>query len=406
MATTLYLRNATLNDWISGNNDARLNGAASFWNNQFLSTTRSVTTTSTLSTNTVAGPTPGIEALQFGTDAIAWISPPIDVAITISGSITWNIWAAESSASANVAINGRLEVIDGATGAITLIDATARITEVALTTRAVNNFAETPAAGVLCKRGDRLRVRVYADDAGTMGTGFTFSISWNGATAAVDGDTWLQLTETLTFAAEPAGTQIFPTDTASAVSTASVDREAWTSRGAGVQTDVTNTVAGFTAPIQITDTAGGTVVDWFTRPLVGFTLGGAVRVNVRDSMSAASQFHGIACEIARVAADGTGATVWGKTTSQSQAPGTTEAATSFLVSGTDLVVSAGQCLRIRFYLDDAQGTALAAGQTHTLYYAGAAGATGDTFLTFTQALAEFVAPPGPRVSPYPQILAH
>jgi len=49
---------------------------------------------------------------------------------------------------------------------------------------------------------------------------------------------------------------------------------------------------------------------------------------------------------------------------------------------------------------------MGASQTATLFYAGAAGATGDTFLTFTQALAELIVPPGPHVSPYPQILAH
>ena len=43
------------------------------------------------------------------------------------------------------------------------------------------------------------------------------------------------------------------------------EREAWTSRGAGVQTDVRDTATGPTAPLQWTDTAGGTVVDWFTR---------------------------------------------------------------------------------------------------------------------------------------------
>ena len=93
------------------------------------------------------------------------------------GSITWNLWAAENDMTANVAINGRLEVIDGATGTITLIDQTARITEVAVTTRAVNNFAETPASGVACKRGDRLRVRIFGDDVGTMAAGWSVHAS-------------------------------------------------------------------------------------------------------------------------------------------------------------------------------------------------------------------------------------
>lgn len=340
-----------------------------------------------------------------------WYSQPLDADVTISGSITWNIWASESSTSANVAINGRIEKVDGATGAITVIDTTARTTEVALTTRAVNNFAKVPAAGVACKRGDRLRVRIFGDDAGVMGSGFTFNARFGGPTPAADGDTWLQLTENLTFAAEPAGSQVFPTDTASPVSTAAVDREAWTSRGAGVQTDVTNTVAGWTAPIQMTDTAGGTVVDWFTRPLAAFTLGGAVRVNARVLVSADTANAVPRCEIARVAADGTSPTVWASGAPAANGSNTrfstTEEVASYLVAGADLAVTAGQRLRIRFYIDDFSFLAMGASQAMTLLYAGtSAAATGDTYLTFTQTLTELIVPPGPRVSPYPQIVAH
>jgi hypothetical protein len=245
---------------------------------------------------------------------------------------------------------------------------------------------------VACKKGDRLRVRIYGDDAGTMGTGFTFRVSYDGPTAAATGDTWVQVTENLTFASEPAGTQVFPTDDASAVSTASVDREAWTSRGAGVQTDVTNTVAGWTAPIQYTDTAGGTVVDWFTRPLTAFTLGGAVRCNVRVS-GTGQVVHRV--EVAVVAGDGTGPTVWAAG-SWAGATSPSEAARSHLISGTDVAITDGRRLRIRFYIDDPPSNAMGASATQTLYYAGAAAATGDTWLTFTQALTEYV-PPVPYV---------
>jgi hypothetical protein len=574
MSTKLFLTD-NASDYNTGNNDAKLNGSAGIWQNRALSTTAGTPLATSNNVSTVAGPTNGIE-VTVGTILSVWYSAPLNADVTISGSITWNIWAAESSNSANVAINGRIEKVDGATGAITLIDATARTTEVALTTRAVNNFAETPAAGVACKRGDRLRVRVYGDDAGTMATGFTFIIGYNGPTAAADGDTWVQLTENLTFVAEPAATQVFPTDTAgptlpaisllsdftgadenplsdggnwatlstaglqrisnaaaasstgpvcvsywtptsfgsieayvtlatltgangivvrggspgsswtgyllrttttqqilqrwdagiaaanlltTALSIASGDqlgisadgstfrayyrpsagswtllgtatdatyatgraglfstnasgrmddfyvglpagtfglvtREAWTSRGAGVQTDVTNTVAGFTAPIQVTDTAGGTVVDWFTRPLTAFTLGGAVRVNVRglESLNANA---GPRCEVAVVAGDGTGASVWATGGSGTLPEFTTsEAARSFLIAGDDTAISDGQRLRIRFYIDDADTgytAGMAAGGTVTLYYAGAAAATGDTYLTFTQTLTEFVA---------------
>lgn len=387
MATQLFFRNAAAAnaEYSTGNNDANLRGTATGWEPQPLSLTRG-SGVDTGTATTVAGPTAGVETVYISAP-LAWISPPLDADITISGSITWNLRAAESSASANASINGRLEVIDGATGAITLIDQTARTVELG-TTEAAANFAETPGAGVACKRGDRLRVRVFADDAtANMGAGFTVTFWYNGAAGAT-GDSYLTLTENLTFVSEPAGTQVFPTDTASAVSTAAVDREAWTSRGAGVQTDVTTGVTGWTAPIQVTDTAGGTVVDWFTRPLTAFSLGGAVRVNARVSGSGNSS---IRMEIARVAGDGTSPTVWAAGTYVSPAP-STEAAHRFLVSGDDLAISNGQRLRLRFYFDDRATAPMIAGGTLTLYYAGTTGsASGDTYLTFTQTLTEYSA---------------
>jgi hypothetical protein len=156
-----------------------------------------------------------------------------------------------------------------------------------------------------------------------------------------------------------------------------------------VATAVVNNVAGWTAPIQVTDTAGGTVVDWFTRPLAAFTLGGAVRVNVRTRRTTGSGANAIRCEVARVAGDGTGPTVWGAT-SHTVPASVSETAKSFLVSGDDLAITAGQRLRIRFYIDDQEDVAMGASTVVTVYYAGAAAATGDTFLTFTQTLTEYV----------------
>lgn len=388
MATTLYFISST-GDYSTGNNDAKLNGSTSGWVNQTLRTTRGSGTAS-ISTSTVAGTTNGVEIASTGTP-LAWISAPLDADVTISGSVTWNLWASESNMSANVAINGRLEVIDGATGAITLIDQTARTIEVAVTTRAVNNFSETPAAGVACKRGDRLRVRVFGDDAGTMASGFTFDFAYNGTTASADGDSFITLTENLTFVATPAGSQVFLTDTASSVATASVDREAWTSRGAGVVDDVTNSAAGWTSPVHVTDTAGGTVVDWFTKQLTAFTLGGAATCNIRGSVSNAAANVAPRVEIARVDADGTNATVWAAGAHPDKFS-TSEVAFSFLVAGDDISVSAGQRLRIRLYLDDWSQAAMASGHTATIFYAGTSGgASGDTYVTFTQTLTENVA---------------
>ena len=410
MATTLYLTSVDA-DMCGENGGAALAGGASGWLTAMLSTNRGDGVNAFSGQSTVVGPTVGIE-VGGSTTRGDWISPPLDADVTISGSITWNLWASENNMSANVAINGQLEVVDGATGAVTLIDKTTRTTEVAVATRAVNNFSETPAAGIACKRGDRLRVRIFADDStADMNSGFSWDFSYDSSSPGADGDSFITLTEDLTFMAEPAGTTIYLTDTASPVSTASVDREAWTSRGAGVQTDVTNTTSGWTAPIQVTDTAGGTVVDWFTRPLTTFTLGGAVRCNLRGLESSSSANAVLAAEVARVDGDGTNAVAWAKGTWPSGAVttelGTSQVVESFLIAGDDLAVSDGQRLRIRIFIDDAARPApMSAGFTVTTHYAGTSdGASGDTFLTFAQTLTEFIASV-PYRSGYPQLLAH
>lgn len=409
MATQLFLgRTVNGGNWNTGNNDADpFLGTTSGWFNMPLRLTRDAGVNASSNVLTVAGATNGV-VVPITT---YWISDPLDADVTISGSITWNIWASESNMSANVAINGRLEKIDGATNAVTLIDQTTNVTEVAVTTRAANNFSETPAAGVACKRGDRLRVFIFGDDAGTMASGFNFNMSYGGTTAAADGDSYVTLTENLTFVSEPAGSQVFLTDTASPVATASVDREAWTSRGAGVQTDVRNTAAGFTAPLQVTDTAGGTVVDWFTKGLTAFTLGGAVRCNVRGLESNLAANASFQVQIAVVDNDGTNPVVWGIGKASAELA-TTESAQSFLVAGDDLSVTNDQRIRIRISIDDfADGSVsstMAAGQTVTLHYAGTSGgASGDTYFTFTQSLTEYVPPVRvPYFKPYTQLLAH
>jgi carbon monoxide dehydrogenase subunit G len=206
------------------------------------------------------------------------------------------------------------------------------------------------------------------------------------------------------YAPTATGSVIYLTDTASDVSTASVDREAWTSRGSGVQTDVTNTAAGFTAPIQVTDTAGGTVVDWFTKRLQAFTLTALAVGNIRALESNVAANASIRVEIARVAADGTSPTVWASwnmsaNNTRTGELNTTETAETVNVSGDDLAISAGQRLRIRLYIDDMPTTAMGASQTVTTYYAGTSGgASGDTYITFPQTLTEYAtaAPPVPR----------
>ena len=182
----------------------------------------------------------------------------------------------------------------------------------------------------------------------------------------------------------------------------STDVEAWTSRGSGVLVWRTLTVAGPTAPIQVKDdtsppAGGGTVVDWFTRPLTAFTLGGAVRCNIR-MLQGGGAHTAPHVEIARVDGDGTSPTVWGAVTWNGAETPAVETARSFLVTGSDLAITNGQRLRIRIAVDDSAAASMLSGADNSLYFNGTSGgASGDTYLTFTQTLTEFSA--GTTVTP-------
>lgn len=375
-----------------GTNVAKLNGSGSGWRTARLHTARGSALTSTGS-NTVAGPTNGIETGQEASGLpYSFISPPVSADVTISGTITFNLWAFENSMSANSDVQCVIEVIRATDNSLDTIINSERNVELG-TTSAANNWTGTPTSTVV-NRGDRIRARVAFNDQTTMASGFVCDFDLDGA-AGTQGDSYITFTETFTFESNPSGTTIYLTNTASDVSTASVDREAWTSRGGGVVDDVTNTAAGWTAPIQVTDTAGGTVVDWFTKRLTAFTLGGMAQANIRAKDSA--DIASLKVEIARVDSDGTNPTVWGSWCIDPGAAGQSgalssagEAARTCWVSGDDLAVSDGQRLRIRLYVDDNAFDPLTAGQTVTTYYNGTSGgASGDSYVILPQSVSEF-----------------
>jgi hypothetical protein len=408
MATQLFLRSTAAGEFASthrGDNTAKLNGVASGWQPIALVTTRGAGTTNPQA-GTVAGPTSGLEIAS--TAALEWITDPLDADVTISGAVTGNIWASENNMGANVAINFVVDVIDSATGTITEIVKSARTTEVAVTTRAVNNFTATPASGVACKRGDRLRVRIFGDDAGTMASGFTFNIGVGGATGGADGDTYVSFTETFSFEAAPSGSVLYLTDTASDVNPGgSVEKEAWTSRGSGSTNAITNTAAGWTSPIQVTNTAGGTVIEWYTKALAAFTLEGLCRFNIRALESNAAANASLAAEVAVTASDGSSPTVLGiSRTMGASGFGFGELATTDSVETIDVGVDTTsiteqQRLRFRIYVDDVSFAPLVTGHTVTVTYNGtSAAAAGDTYVTLPQSISEFVAA-APSLAPPP-----
>ena len=104
MATQLFLLD-TASDAHLGCQSLGLGGAGINWMPRALGTARGSGVVASFATPTAAGPTPGQLVAQASAIRSEWISPPVSADVTISGTITANIWAAESSNSANAAIN-------------------------------------------------------------------------------------------------------------------------------------------------------------------------------------------------------------------------------------------------------------------------------------------------------------
>lgn len=245
MATQLFIRTDEPSNWQCARDQHNINNenisqGGTARNFGFLGTTRGGGVVSrTLAT--VTGPTNPI-AFGDGTPglAIIYISDPIDQDVTISGTVTFNIWGLESGMNANAAFHVRVSRIDKTGARVSLVIASTRATEMG-TSNAANNWTGTPTSTAF-QKGDRICVMVGIDDAPTdMGSGFSCTFNLNGTTGAASGDSYVTFNETFGFlTTAPAGSQLFLTDTDSSVTISGgdfIEKEAWTSRG-GTATNV------------------------------------------------------------------------------------------------------------------------------------------------------------------------
>src|SRR3989304_5814482 len=125
-----------------------------------------------------------------------WLSEPLSAAFTISGTVTLNFWMAESHMAANVGARCVINKVNSLAQITQILD-TSKGTELPVTTRAAQNWTDTPTSTDFAK-GDRLLIQVYGTNIGTMNSGHSFNISMRGS-AGADGDSWVQFNENLTF---------------------------------------------------------------------------------------------------------------------------------------------------------------------------------------------------------------
>jgi hypothetical protein len=399
MTTQLFLRDdvtATPYQFSTGNNDAPLGtaswGATTAWANAWLVKDVRGSGVSFYSRATIASNATGIEIGTTQPLPLAFISAPIDQDVTISGTITFNLWMGENTTSVNAGAMCVVQRITS-TGAIgATIASSAKGTELPkISAIAAQNWTVAATSTAMLK-GDRIRVRVVMKNVGTMGTDSVgCQLNVNGTTAAASGDSYVTFNETFGFlTTDPTTTTLYPTGTIAGINPgAATELEMWTSRGSGSATSDTDTVTGWTAPIQIRNTVNSADWEWYSKPLTAFTLAAPVLVNVRASENNVSANVSMRAELAVTAGDGTSPVVWGGTTDLRELT-TTDAAYQFYIAGDDVAVTNGQRLRLRLFIDDSATAAMATGfKGNPTVNGTSAGAAGDTYLIFGQTLTEF-----------------
>jgi hypothetical protein len=161
-----------------------------------------------------------------------------------------------------------------------------------------------------------------------------------------------------------------------------------------VNTAIVNTSAGWVTPIQFTNTAGGTLTEWYTHPVEAATLSGLAVGNIRIAESNTAANLTARLEIAVTDGDGSNVVIWGAATAPIEAD-VVETVTTVYVAGPDISITQGQRLRFRVYIDDLEA-AMGTGYTSTLYYNGSSTNTpGDTYITLPVTLTEIIGPPTP-----------
>lgn len=229
---------------------------------RFMTTSRgTVTTTYTRSTS--AGPA----TLQFtsvaGGNTLSWITDPL-LTQTISGTVTFNLWAYEDSLLANATITAELDQLD-ASGAVTVI-ASKKLTNTELTTSsAIKTWTATASATTIAS-GDRLMVRVFAMDGNgvVMAASHLVALRFNGPNAGLDGDSFVNYTGTSipeTYTSTVTATSTFtPTATVSATFTASAsDSPTRTPSPSRTFSPTVSTTITFTPTSTFTPTVSATI---------------------------------------------------------------------------------------------------------------------------------------------------
>jgi len=134
-----------------------------------------------------------------------WITDPLASGVTISGTITPNLWGLESAAQCNCGARYQVLRWNVATGGISSslgISADGGLSEWG-TSAAVRTAPTLAPASTAFDAGDRIVIVIYNDDGNgvTQATNRNWTLDYDAATG-VDGDTYLSFTESFSFSAD------------------------------------------------------------------------------------------------------------------------------------------------------------------------------------------------------------
>lgn len=162
------------------------------------STTRGSGLIASDATATVLGPTTG-QRIKKTSNSVYFVTEPLN-AVSLGGVISVNLWMDENGAAANAGAQLNIEVLNQNGSVASFWTSSEKGTELPVAGRTAQSWTFDP-AGLSLTQGQRLAFEVFFNDAGgTMAAGQTVTLGYSGSGAAADGDSWVELPETITLA--------------------------------------------------------------------------------------------------------------------------------------------------------------------------------------------------------------
>jgi hypothetical protein len=195
LATVLYLRNTTNNGISDGSIASTI----------YDMVTAPGSSIDTAVTNTTASGTELQLTKIAAGSTIAWISGRAPAGGFTLTEADISLWQLESNMNANIA--GRFRIYKRtAGGTVTQIGSTPWNDDVEMTTATrEDSWGTVSLTDTAFAENDRIIIKVFLTNVGTMATGFTGTLSFNAA-AGASGDSFFNIVETVAFKAEPTAT--------------------------------------------------------------------------------------------------------------------------------------------------------------------------------------------------------